>query len=116
MNEPYDSKGLRKQTAQAGPDAIRTVDDERFVLAPGDEWSGAWSWRRYNDDFLLDDATVASCTTRINTLIPITVERYKVGHRRNGASSDRGVEWVRPFAEWLKLHHVRGIMLTHVSY
>src|SRR5262249_54964532 len=54
MNEPHASKGLWKQTAQAGLDAIRAADHERLVLAPGDEWSGAWSWRRYNDDFLLD--------------------------------------------------------------
>jgi endoglucanase len=45
MNEPHDSMGLWKQTAQAGLDAIRAVDRNRLVLAPGDEWSGAWSWR-----------------------------------------------------------------------
>ncbi len=56
MNEPHDSQGLWKQTAQAGLDAIRAADHERLVLAPGDEWSGAWSWQRYNDDFLLNDA------------------------------------------------------------
>ena len=52
MNEPHDSQGLWKQTAQAALDGIRTADRERLVLAPGDGWSGAWTWRRYNDDFL----------------------------------------------------------------
>jgi endoglucanase len=35
---------------------------------------------------------------------------YKLNYTLNGASSDRGVEWVRPFAQWLKLHQVRGII------
>jgi endoglucanase len=43
MNEPHASRCLWKQTAQAGLDAIRAADRERLVLAPGDEWSGAWS-------------------------------------------------------------------------
>jgi len=41
MNEPYDSKGMWKQTAQTGLDAIRNADRERLVLAPGDQWSEA---------------------------------------------------------------------------
>ena len=28
----------------------------------------------------------------------------------NFATPDRGVEWVRPFAEWLKQHGQRGIL------
>ncbi len=35
---------------------------------------------------------------------------YKVGYTLNGVSPDRSVEWVRPFAEWLELHQVRGII------
>ena len=57
MNEPHNSNGMWKQTAQAGLDAIRRADRERLVLAPGDQWSGAWSWPEYNDDFLLNDAS-----------------------------------------------------------
>ena len=35
---------------------------------------------------------------------------YQLGYALDGATADRGVEWVRPFAEWLKQHHVRGII------
>ena len=45
MNEPHDSRNLWKQTAQAGLDAIRRADGSRLVLAPGDQWGGAWSWK-----------------------------------------------------------------------
>lgn len=110
MNEPHDSNGLWKQTAQAGLDAIRTVDRERLVLVPGNEWSGAWSWRRYNDDFLLDDAAGRVMYEAHQYFDLDHTGFYKFGYALNAASPDRGVEWVRPFAEWLKLHHVRGIL------
>jgi endoglucanase len=110
MNEPHDSGGLWKQTAQAGLNAIRTADNKRLVLAPGDEWSGAWSWRRYNDDFLLEDATGYIMYEAHQYFDFDHSGTYKIGYALNGASPDRGVEWVRPFVEWLKLHQVRGII------
>jgi endoglucanase len=110
MNEPHDSMGLWKQTAQAGLDAIRTADRKRLVLAPGDEWSGAWSWRIYNDDFLLND-TADRLMYEAHQYFDLDHSgTYKVGYSLNEATPDRGVEWVRPFADWLKLHHVRGIL------
>ena len=110
MNEPHDSNGLWKQTAQAALDAIRTVDRDRQVLAPGDEWSGAWSWRRYNDDFLLNDAAGRVIYEAHQYFDFDRSGTYKVGYLLNDASADRGVEWVRPFAEWLKEHRVKGII------
>jgi aryl-phospho-beta-D-glucosidase BglC (GH1 family) len=110
MNEPHNSQGLWKQTAQAGLDAIRAADHERLVLAPGDEWSGAWSWRRYNDDFLLDDPADHIMYEAHQYFDLDHSGTYTFGYMLNEASPDRGVEWVRPFAEWLKLHHVKGII------
>jgi endoglucanase len=110
MNEPHDSQGLWKQTAQAGLDAIRAADHQRLVLVPGDQWSGAWSWRRYNDDFLLDDAADHIMYEAHQYFDLDHSGTYKLNYTLNGASSDRGVEWVRPFAQWLKLHQVRGII------
>jgi endoglucanase len=110
MNEPHDSQGLWKQTAQAGLDAIRAADHERLVLAPGDEWSGAWSWQRYNDDFLLNDADDHIIYEAHQYFDLDHSGTYKVGYTLNGVSPDRGVEWVRPFAQWLELHQVRGII------
>lgn len=110
MNEPHDSQGLWKQTAQAGLDAIRSADPGRLVLAPGDQWSGAWSWRRYNDDFLLDDPS-GNILYEAHQYFDIDhTGTYKLGYTLNGATPDRGVEWIRPFAEWLKQHQARGII------
>jgi endoglucanase len=35
---------------------------------------------------------------------------YKVGYSLSVTSPDDGVERVRPFAQWLKLHHQKGII------
>jgi endoglucanase len=110
MNEPHDSQGFWKKTAQAGLDAIRAADRERLVLAPGDEWSGAWSWKLYNDDFILDDPADHIRYEAHQYFDFDHSGTYKLGYTLNGASPDRGVEWVRPFAEWLKLHRLKGII------
>jgi len=110
MNEPHGSLGLWKQTAQAGLDAIRAADHERLVLAPGDEWSGAWSWRHYNDDFLLNDPAHHVLYEAHQYFDLDHSGFYRFDYTGNGASPDRGVELVHPFAEWLKQHHVRGIL------
>lgn len=110
MNEPYDTNHLWKSTAQAGLNAIRTADRDRLVLAPGDEWSGAWSWDHYNKDFLLDDASNHLVYEAHQYFDLDHSGTYKLGYTLNGATPERGVEWVHPFVEWLKLHQVKGII------
>lgn len=110
MNEPHDLNGLWKSAAQAGLNAIRKADADRLVLAPGDQWSGAWSWRRYNDDFLLDDPAGRIAYEAHQYFDLDHSGTYKFGYGLSGATPDRGIELVRPFADWLKLHHVRGII------
>lgn len=110
MNEPHDFGGLWKRTAQAGLDAIRGADRNRLVLAPGDQWSDASRWPQDNSDFLLVDAT-ARIRYEAHQYFDIDhTGFYKAGYPMNGASPERGVEWVRPFAEWLIRHHVSGII------
>jgi endoglucanase len=110
MNEPHDTQGLWKQTAQAGLTAIRTVDRRRLVLVPGDGWSGAWSWRQNNDDLLLDDPADRIMYEAHQYFDLDHSGTYKTDYVLSNASPDRGVELVRPFAEWLKLRRTRGIV------
>ena len=110
MNEPHDSRGLWKQTAQAALNAIRTADNERLVLAPGDQWSGAWSWRRYNNDFLLDDAAHHIMYEAHQYFDYNHSGIYRFRYALNDVSPERGVQLVRPFAEWLRVHQVKGII------
>jgi endoglucanase len=110
MNEPHDSQNLWKQTAQAGLDAIRRADSDRLVLAPGDQWSGAWSWKTFNHDFLLDDPAARTIYEAHQYFDIDHSGIYKLGYTLNGATLDRGVEWVKPFSEWLKQHGQKGII------
>ena len=110
MNEPHDSQNLWKQTAQAALNAIRRADPNRLVLAPGDQWSGAWSWKRFNDDFLLNDPSGRVLYEAHQYFDSDHSGTYKTDYSANGATPDRGVESVRPFAEWLKQHGQRGII------
>jgi len=110
MNEPHDSQGLWKQTAQAGLDAIRRVDSQRLVLAPGDHWSSAYSWRQYNDDFLLHDPSSRVMYEAHQYFDADRTGTYKLDYDLSGATPRRGVEWVTPFVEWLKQHRQRGII------
>lgn len=110
MNEPHDSQGLWKQTAQAGLDAIRRADPERLVLAPGDHWSSAYSWREYNEDFLLRDPSSRVMYEAHQYFDADRTGTYKTGYDLSGASPRRGVEWVSPFVQWLKQHRQKGII------
>jgi endoglucanase len=110
MNEPHDSKGMWRRTAQAGLAAIREADRERLVLAPGDQWSEASEWRHYNDDFLLNDPSSRLLYEAHQYFDADHTGTYKVSYMFSGASPNRGVERVRPFVEWLKQHKLRGII------
>jgi endoglucanase len=110
MNEPHDSQGLWKQTAQAGLDAIRKADPERLVLAPGDQWSSAYSWRQYNEDFLLRDSSSRVMYEAHQYFDADRTGTYKLDYSLSGASPCRGVEWISPFVQWLKRHQQRGII------
>ena len=110
MNEPHDSQNRWKQAAQAALDGVRRADRNRLVLVPGDQWSSAWSWKRFNDDFLLDDPANRIVYEAHQYFDIDHTGTYKLNYSLNGATPDRGVEWVRPFAEWLKQHGQRGIL------
>jgi endoglucanase len=110
MNEPHESNGMWKQIAQAGLNAIRNADRERLVLAPGDQWSEASKWQRYNNDFLLDDPSSRILYEAHQYFDADHSGTYKVGYTLSGGTPDRGVALVRPFVEWLKQHDRRGII------
>jgi endoglucanase len=110
MNEPHDSRGLWKRTAQAGLSAIRGVDSKRLVLAPGDQWSGAWSWSQYNDDFLLEDPSNNLVYEAHQYFDRNGSGTYRETYDASGAYPDLGVTGLHPFASWLRKYHAKGIL------
>ena len=110
MNEPHDSQGMWKRTAQAGLDAIRRADRTRLVLAPGDQWSEAYRWRQYNDDFVLNDPESRIMYEAHQYFDADHTGSYKLNYTLSGATPDRGVAWVQPFVNWLHQHQLPGIL------
>jgi endoglucanase len=110
MNEPHDSQGFWPTAAQAGLDAIRSKDSDRVVLAAGDEWSGAWSWKRNNKDFLLNDPTHNIIYEAHQYFDSNKSGLYKQTYDEARAYPDIGIDLVKPFAEWLREHKVRGMI------
>jgi endoglucanase len=110
MNEPHDSKGLWKASAQAGVDAIRSVDRDRLILAPGDQWSGAWSWNVYNSNFLLNDPEKKLIYEAHQYFDSNHSGTYQGTYDSNHAYPNIGIDRVRPFSKWLRKHHVQGII------
>lgn len=110
MNEPHDLEGMWKPTAQAGLNAIRSADPERLVLAPGDHWSSAHGWQQYNADFLLQDTADRVMYEAHQYFDADHTGTYKVGYTLSGASPDRGIEWIRPFVDWLRQHRQKGVI------
>jgi endoglucanase len=108
MNEPFDMGGTWKQSAQAGLNAVRGVDTERLVLAPGDQWSGAWSWRSFNDDFLLRDPSDRLIYEAHQYFDSDHSGTYRQSYDQSAAYPNLGVDLVKPFAEWLRIHKLRG--------
>jgi endoglucanase len=110
MNEPHDMNGLWKGAAQAGLDAIRSVDRMRLVLAPGDHWTGAWSWKQLNGDFGVTDPSGRTVYEAHQYFDSDHSGTYREGYTQNKAYPDIGVDLVRPFAEWLREHNAKGII------
>jgi endoglucanase len=110
MNEPFDMNGTWKRSAQVGLDAIRSVDASRLVLAPGDQWSGAWSWRRFNDDFLLRDPADHLIYEAHQYFDGDHSGTYRQTYDQSAAYPEVAIDLVRPFADWLRLHHATGVI------
>jgi len=110
MNEPHDSQGLWKRTAQAGLNAIRSIDSKLLVLAPGDQWSGAWSWSQYNDDFVLEDPFKNLVYEAHQYFDRNGSGTYRETYDASGAYPDLGVARLQPFATWLRKYHAKGIL------
>jgi endoglucanase len=110
MNEPHDMNGAWSRAAQVGLDAIRSIEPQRLVLVPGDHWTGAWSWKRFNDDFSVHDGSGRVIYEAHQYFDPDRSGLYRQSYDQSSAYPDIGTDLVRPFAQWLKERNARGIL------
>jgi endoglucanase len=110
MNEPHDMNGAWSRAAQVGLDAIRSIEAQRLVLIPGDHWTGAWSWKRFNNDFSVHDAPNGVIYEAHQYFDADHSGVYQQNYDQSAANPDIGIDLVRPFAQWLSGHNARGIL------
>jgi endoglucanase len=110
MNEPHGTKGLWPAAAQACIDAIRTVDNKHVISVCGDGWSGAHSWRKYNDGLLLEDAADRLIYEAHQYFDHDNSGTYKKSYDDDGAYPTIGVKRLQPFVEWLNEHKLHGFI------
>jgi endoglucanase len=110
INEPHDigDDGRWLAAAQAAIDEIRKVDAAHTVFVAGDHWGGAYSWRNTsNEDLDIRDP--------VDKLVYEAHQYFHNDHSgtyqpydSEGAYPDVGVDWARPFVEWLHAKGRRG--------
>lgn len=111
MNEPHDTEGTWPHTAQAAINAVRTIDRRHFILLAGDHWSGANTWESANPKIL----EVWDPENKLIYEAHIYFDSdgsgvYRTSYDDNRAYPEIGVDRVRPFIEWIRLHHARGLI------
>jgi len=109
MNEPHDESDARwPEVAQAGIDAIRTVDPRRLIIVEGRSWSSAARWPQFNDGLLAlnDPADNLVFSAHLYMDEDGGGEYRKTRDMR--IDPDVAVKRVRPFIQWLKQHGRRG--------
>ncbi|QNN22088.1 cellulase family glycosylhydrolase [Planctomycetales bacterium ZRK34] len=110
MNEPHGTKGLWPAAAQAAVDAIRRVDMHHVITVCGDAWSGAHSWRKYNDDLNIHDPADNFLYEAHQYFDHNNSGTYQKPYDADGAGPDTGVKRLQPFITWLKERNARGFI------
>lgn len=113
MNEPHDLPATVswQQMAQTAIDSIRTVDAKTAIVVGGYHWSSARRWVQMSDHLknLKDPGNnlifEAHCYFDFDGS-----GTYKFSYDQEEGTPTKGVEQVRPFVEWLKKNHLRGIV------
>ncbi|MBD8472836.1 glycoside hydrolase family 5 protein [Pseudomonas sp. CFBP 8770] len=109
MNEPHDeSDAIWPTAAQAGIDAIRSIDKTRPIYVEGRSWASAERWPHYNDELL----KLKDPSNKLIFSAHIYIDPDGSGNYKNRISGkwdpDIGVNRAKPFVEWLKRNGKKG--------
>jgi endoglucanase len=128
MNEPHDeSNETWHAVAQSGVDGIRAAGDTHAVVVEGNQWSGAQSWAQLNKDLYVQDPANNVIYQAHTYWDSNHSGKYDGGAQQsywkavqearnqgwlgqNEDPSNLGVKNVKPFFDWLKIRHARGLI------
>jgi len=122
MNEPYSmpTPSTWFDIAQAAINSIREVDTITHIVISGDRFSSSLHWVQYSDNLrslvdpydkliyqahmYFDKNQSGSYGSYVNgVFVPSTYDA-------EGATPQTGVNWVKPFVDWLKKYNKKGLM------
>ena len=119
MNEPVHAKENWWRVAQAGIDGIRKADKNTMIIVAGSGWGGTKGWSTGPSAKLpeqIKDPSKNLCYEGHcyfdHNYSGKYGSTYEYEINRPGARLDPmcGVERIRPFVEWLKKNHCRGLL------
>ena len=113
MNEPYDLDESVSwfEMAQACINAIREVDLERSIIVGGNDWSSAERWIEKSDTlrYLKDPSDKLIFEAHVY-FDKDASGSYKGSYDDEECTPMKGIDRVRPFAEWLKKNNLQGFI------
>ena len=125
-NEPHDQDNKTwYAAAQAAVDGIRESGDKNIIFVEGNNWAGTQSWTNSNDDIAINDPAnnlvyeahsywdkdhSGTYAGGVKSSYEQAVDQArKSGFLAAGEDpSQMGVNYAKPFVEWLKKHNARG--------
>ncbi|MCQ4314283.1 cellulase family glycosylhydrolase [Pseudomonas stutzeri] len=115
MNEPHSTNGKWPAAALAASQAIRDVDQKRWIFVAGDRWSSAFHWPSYNTRLATDPWMRDPKNNLVYEAHLYLDKDYSGTYASRSAVYDPmiGVTRAKPFVEWLSRNKLRGFIGEH---
>ena len=113
MNEPHDLPSTQwVSAANAAIAAIRAAGAKNVIIAPGDNWTGAWTWNDAADGPANSTEMLDIVDSGNNTLFEVHqyLDTDGGGTSSDCVSTTIGSQRLQTFVAWLRAHGKKGFM------